>query len=155
MIKTSRAGNEGAFSLLELLLVLSLLGLSAYLVLPSLDRGIEAIRVKKTALGLAAVARNLRARALNEQRPFRLIVDASQDRYHVYGGEEFLLPEGVHVATMDGGEPLNGDLTQFVFFPNGRLLGGEIEISGGRGKSYRIQLDRLSGKVVVSTKRDL
>ena len=53
----SRAGSDNqGFSLLELILVLLLLGLSSLIVLPTIDTGLREREVRRSALGLAAVA---------------------------------------------------------------------------------------------------
>jgi len=56
--------TEKGFSLLELLVVLLLLGLSSLIVLPAIDKGLREREVKKSALQVAAVARDLRSRAV-------------------------------------------------------------------------------------------
>jgi hypothetical protein len=42
-------------------------------------------------------------------------------------------------------------MTQFHFFPNGRIQGGEIGISGQQGAaSYITRFDPLSGRIAVA-----
>lgn len=147
----SRAGSDNqGFSLLELILVLLLLGLSSLIVLPTIDTGLREREVRRSALGLAAVARELRSRALYEGIPQRLVLNVVDNSYLVARDREVHLPSDVKFSKVQGGETLEQSVRQFIFFPNGSSLGGEIGLSGGRNATaYSVRLEALSGKVDV------
>lgn len=147
---TSRAGRDRrGFSLLELLVVLLLLAVSASLVLPSIERGLKAREVRQSALGLAALARDLRSRAIHEGALQYLLLNPSENSYEVAGGKKILLPSDVRMTAVQGGEPSAEGMRRFLFFPNGSTLGGEVALSGPEGLSYTVRLDPLLGKVEV------
>ncbi len=54
---------------------------------------------------------------------------------------------------MDGGDAVGEGVRQFLFFPNGSALGGEVGISNREGLAYIIRFDSLSGRVVVERLR--
>jgi general secretion pathway protein H len=147
----SQAGSdEGGFSLLELLLVLLLLGLSSLIVLPTIDRGLREREVRRSALSLAAVAREMRSRALDEGIPQRLILKVSDNSYAVSRDREVQLPANVKFSEIVGGETLDSNVRQFIFFPNGSSLGGAIRLSGAQNSpSYSIRFEPLTGRVEV------
>ncbi len=90
---TSAVGkNNRGFSLFELILVLLLLGVSMAIVLPSIDRGLQDREVRRSALGLAAAARDLRSRALLDGVPQRLVLDLPQNSYLIGRSTEVRLP---------------------------------------------------------------
>jgi general secretion pathway protein H len=156
IIKMSPVGKVEAqsahrgFSLLELLLVLSLLGISTLIVLPALDKGLKQREAKQSALGLAAVARDLRRRAIYEGTLQRLVLNSVENSYHALSREKVFLPADAKIVKVRGGELTGEESRQFLFFPNGSLLGGEISLVGsGEGTSYTIELDSLSGRVMV------
>jgi prepilin-type N-terminal cleavage/methylation domain-containing protein len=146
-----RAGSDNqGFSLLELILVLLLLGLSSLIVLPTIDTGLREREVRRSALGLAAVARELRSRALYEGIPQRLVLNVVDNSYLVARDREVHLPSDVKFSQVEGGETLEKSVRQFIFFPNGSSLGGEIGVSGGRNAtSYSVRLAPQSGTVDV------
>ncbi len=141
--------DRRGFSLLELLVVLLLLGLSAAIVLPSFERGLKAKEVRRSALEIAAVARNLRNRAIYESTFKRLIISPSENSYEASRHSKVHLSKDIRFTGIEGGEPLGDGLRGFVFYPNGSALGGEIGISGSEGSSYIIRLEPLTGRVVV------
>jgi general secretion pathway protein H len=147
----SRAGRDNqGFSLLELILVLLLLGLSSLVVLPTIDTGLREREVRRSALGLAAVARELRSRALYEGIPQRLVLNVIDNSYLVARDREVHLPSDVKFSQVEGGETIERSVRQFIFFPNGSSLGGKIGLSGGRNATaYSVRLEALSGKVDV------
>jgi general secretion pathway protein H len=146
-----RVGNDSpGFSLLELILVLLLLGLSSLIVLPTIDKELRGREVRRSALALAAVARDLRNRALYEGIPQRLTLKVFDNSYFVSRDREVHLPSDVRFSEVEGGQTLDQSVRQFIFFPNGSSLGGEIRLSGGRdATSYWIRLEPLSGKIDV------
>jgi general secretion pathway protein H len=147
----SRAGSDKrGFSLLELLLVFILLGLSSLVVLPTIDRGLRERQVRRSALALAAVARELRNRALYEGIPQRLVLNVSDNSYLVGRDHEVQLPADVKFSHIAGGETLESSVRQFIFFPNGSSVAGEIMVSGGRNAtSYSVRLQPLTGRIDI------
>ena len=141
--------KEG-FSLLELLVVMFLIGLTSLLVLPAMGRRLGRLEVKKSALRLAAVARDLRSKAIYQGTLHRLIIIPSDNSYGIASGKIVRLPSEVRISEVTGGVSAGRETRQFHFYPNGRILGGEIRISGQQGSvSYITQFDSLSGRVKV------
>ena len=148
----SPAGKDNkGFSLLELLVVLLLLSLASYIVLPSIGKGLREREVRQSALALAAVARDLRTRAIYENSIQRLIFDPQENSYQASRGGKIPFSSDIKIIALEGGEPIGEGPRQFLFFPNGSLLGGEVGISGGEESPvYYVRFDPLTGKVVVT-----
>ena len=143
--------NKQGFTLIELIMVLLLIGVSMAIVLPNIGRGLQEREVRSSALGLAAAARDLRSRALFDGVPQQLVVNLPQSSYLVARSKEVHLPDDVKFASVEGGESLDRDIKRFYFFPNGSTLGGEIVLSDSdKAISYLIRLEPLTGKVEVS-----
>lgn len=150
-IKMSPAGKDNrGFTLLELLVVLLLLGLSSLIVLPAIDKGLRDREVRQSALEIAALARELRSKALRENSLQRLVFDPHENSYQAWDGRKIVLSQEIEIAGVEGGEPIGEGLTQFLFYPNGSLLAEGVKISGREGfPVYLLRFDPLTGRVVV------
>jgi type II secretion system protein H len=148
---TSSVGNNrGGFTLIELVLVMLLMGMSLLVVLPNINKGLQDREVRKSALGLAAVARDLRSRAAMDGVPQQLVLYLPQNSYLVGRRREVQLPSDVRFASVEGGETIDRDTKKFYFFPNGSSLGGEIVLADRDGSiAYAVRVDALSGRIAV------
>ncbi|HEY5599658.1 MAG TPA: hypothetical protein VIK48_03105, partial [Candidatus Manganitrophaceae bacterium] len=101
-------------------------------------------------LEIAAVARELRSKALRENILQRLVFDPHENSYRAWNGKKIVLSPEVEIAGVEGGEPAGEGLTQFLFYPNGSLLAEGVKISGREGfPVYFLRFDPLTGRVVV------
>jgi general secretion pathway protein H len=141
--------NSRGFSLLELVLVLMVLGLSGLIVVPNVEKGLRDRDLRRSALALAAAARDLRSQALQKGVPQRLVLNLSESSYRI-SRNEIHFPSGVRIASVAGGEVLENGSRQFLFFPNGSTFGGRIDLSSGiDSTSYSIRLHPLTGTINV------
>ena len=142
-------GDDG-FTLLELILVLLLIGVSMMIVLPNIQKGLEDREVRLSALRLAATARDLRSRALSDGQAKQLEINLADNNYRVARLTEVQLPPEVRFVGIEGGETLDRDSKRFYFFPNGSSLGGEIVLADEQKSiSYLIRLEALTGRIEV------
>lgn len=147
----SPVGKDKGFSLLELLVVLLILGISGLIVLPSVEQALREREIRQSALGLAASARDLRSRAIREGALYRLVLRPSERSYQVWQGQRVRLSSEVRIAEIVGGEPIEEGGRQFVFFPNGSVLGGGVRVSGRDGSpAYWVRFEPLTGRVGVA-----
>lgn len=148
----SPAGNDRrGFTLVEMILVLMLIGVSLLLVLPNISKGLQDREVRGSALGLAAVARDLRSRAVMDGVPQQLVLYLPQSSYLVGRRREVHLPADVKFASVAGGEAVDRDTRKFYFFPNGSSLGGEIVLADSeRNIAYAVRVEGLTGRIAVA-----
>ena len=149
---TLTAGKDSrGFSLLELVLVLAVMGMSMAIVVPNLGRRLQEREVRSSALSLAALARDLRSRALLDGVAQQLIVSMAHNTYRVPKQSEIHLPQDVRIAAIEGGEAVERDTKRFYFFPNGSTLGGEIVVADSASSiAYSIRMEALTGKIEVA-----
>lgn len=131
--------------------MLAVLSISLTIAVPNLAKGLAEREVRTSALGLAALARDLRGRALSDGLPQQLLISVPRNRYIAPKVREVQLPESLKIVSIDGGESVEQDVKRFYFFPNGSSLGGEIVIADSENRfSYSIKLEPLTGRVQVA-----
>ena len=120
------------------------------MVLPTIEAGLRQRELRRSALALAATARDLRSRALQTGIPQQLVLRIAENSYQVTVDHEIYLPAQVKFAEVEGGETLDNSTRQFLFFPNGSNLGGEIRLTAGQdGAAYWVRLEPLTGRIEV------
>jgi general secretion pathway protein H len=135
------------FTLLEMLVVLAILALTATMAVPLLPSGSEALRLETASSELTAALRVTRSAAImrNTQTTLMVDVDRRTFRSTVVPQRSFApnieakltYASGVRSAPSDGG---------FQFFPDGSSTGGDVTLSL-RGKQVKLCVDWLTGMV--------
>ena len=136
--------NQRGFSLLELIVVLSILALAAGLAAPSISRSTDALRTRAEVAGFSAVLRHAREQAITTRQAHRVVVEPDEHRMRVYAGEEVrrtrVIPSRWSVDTL-------GDASLAVRFePHGTSTGGQYRIVADN-VVWRVTIDAFTGRV--------
>jgi len=161
-LRTSTAGAERGFTLLELVVTLAVIALGATLVLPRLGDA--------RGLALAAAARRLadtvaygRDRAILGGRPMRLVLDLDRGRWELGTpgrdpatvvpdasptGRGGVLPAGVRLAAVTaGGTPAaSGGIAALDLEPDGDALPARIDLADGSGRRAGVVVPPAGGR---------
>ena len=144
-----RAALSGArgFTLLELVITLSIVALAVGLAVPTIARSTDAIRARADVAGFAAMMRHARERAIVTRRSQAVVVDPGARRVSVMAGgpegevrESRTLPERVNIQA----EPPPALVVRFE--PQGGGSGGDFRLTSGN-VVYRVTVDALTGRV--------
>jgi prepilin-type N-terminal cleavage/methylation domain-containing protein len=139
-------GTRG-FTLLELIVTLSVVALVVGLAVPTIARSTDAIRARADVAGFSALLRHGRERAIVTRKPHAVVVDPAARRVSLLAGgpegevrETRALPERLTVEA----EPPPALVVRFE--PQGGGSGGEFRLTSG-GVAYRVTVDALTGRV--------
>lgn len=149
LARVSKKKGEGAFTLVELLIVLSLICLVLGLALPFFESSLPNARLQEAAREAAAMMRYAREQAQADNRDQAFILDMDAGRYGIEGKMGRPIPPGVRVKVIDPflGEVHKGRYT--MLFPStGGAEGGTIVISNEK-KELSIMSDPIIGSIVV------
>jgi general secretion pathway protein H len=154
------------FSLIELTIVFLIIGLSLSLVIPSLSRTLKTAELTGAAKRVSAILRYGRSEAINRGQVYQILFNSDLGQVKIQmmgpieGGQEgknqqkiYGLPHGVRIKEVKVDSfQYPSDLPAIEFYPNGGSNGGSILIDNLEDKSYKIDVDFLTGRVAI--KRD-
>jgi len=126
--------SEG-FTLIEMLVVLAIVGLTSALAYPELDRMMGSLRLKHTRADIIGALAAARAEALSTGIPVAMKIGSS--------GTDYILGNAPPQA-IDQGLNLTGDPKQIRFFPDGSTSGGTLRIASSL-RSATIFISRETG----------
>ncbi len=147
--ETPRARTAAGFTLIEVLVVLVILGLTVALIVsrgPVRSTGFD---LRATAGDIAQQLRLARSEAIATDRVTRFTLDLADRRYETNGVAGPLLPAELALAmtTVTGGAPR--PLGAITFAPDGSSSGGRVVLVAG-ANAVAIVVDWLTGRVSVA-----
>ncbi|MGV8073655.1 MAG: Tfp pilus assembly protein FimT/FimU [Syntrophobacteraceae bacterium] len=147
-MRTFASGNASrGFSLIELMVVLFIMTITAGIILPRVGAGWKHIENKEFLQEFVQTIKRARLFAMNSGDivPFR--IRSSERLYDVAFPPQKVIPENVDIyADNLERDPETGDHLIF-FYPDGSLVGNDIEIVFDKGQTYHISIHPLFGTV--------
>jgi len=156
------------FALIELIIVIIIIGLSAALVSPSLSRFSKTAELRGTTQKIAAILRHSRSEAVNKWRIYQVVVHSDLKEIKVQWmepdeegeeGEEkrkkpspqvFALPDWISMKEVELKAPqYSSEFPAIEFYPNGGSNGGSFLLGSEAHKGYRIKVHFLTGMVEI------
>jgi len=152
--------REG-FTLIELVVVMLIISLMAFLAVPVLSRSFDGMKMDGSIRKITAMARRGRSEAMARQIPVRMVMDMDSGQYWIeeVSGEEASegvagskaagrLPSGLAIRAfaMPDGVVVEGSIIRVRFDPNGSSSGGTIYLSKADGNvSWEIFIEPFTG----------
>ena len=143
-----RAG-EGGFTLIELVVVLTLIGLLLVLLPPAITGG-GGLGLRAAARDVAAGLERARGRAIAENREVAFVLDLNAHRFRVGdAGAAEPLPGGLTLRLYTARSELVDDAVGAIrFYPDGGSTGGEVGLGDGE-RDIHVAVDWLTGRVAI------
>ncbi len=162
LAKAGRGGWQAAgYTLVELLVVLTILGLVTAIAMPMFASVLPGAELKSAARNLGADMRFARSRAIAGNREVALSVNLETRRYSISGeARERSLPDELTIDVLTARSELEGEnalrprRASIRFFPDGSSTGGRVSLSRG-GQTYHVGVDWLTGRVKVANGNEL
>lgn len=144
-LATSSTKYRG-FSLIELLVVLALIGLSLTVIGPPVSHSLDASRLKASVRSMLTTARSARSLARSEQREVTLTIDVESRTYRLDDGSDLpILPATANIeVTAAESERFSSNRIGIRFFADGSATGGQINFSLDQQR-HAIEIDWLTG----------
>ncbi len=142
--------QERGFTLLELLIVLTIIGMLYALLPGTLFSSSASVEVRSTARDIADGLRQARGQAIARNREVVFFLDLGDRRYGIVGDEKTgVFGEDVDVRFTTAREELGArDEGAIRFFPDGSATGGVVEIESAQ-QQLQVQVRWLTGQVTL------
>jgi len=158
--------RRAAFTLVELLVVLTIIAVTAAMVVPRLQGSLRAMRVREAALTLAESIRFAQMLAVDRQRTVRIRIDRGHRRYFLERVERpysdvfvrveevsdrvGILPENVHFQEVRFTYEAEKAEDVLVFEPDGTCSSGRIILTDGNER-YLVRVREGFGRIDVQS----
>jgi general secretion pathway protein H len=145
-----RRRRSAGVTLLELLIVLSIMALIAAMTVPMLSGPVSGAALKGAAREVAAGLRYARSESVSTRRETRLVFDLEQRTFRIdRDARVHQLPKGVDLKLFTAQSDIADAKTGAIrFFPDGGSNGGRVTIAAGERK-YEVDVDWLTGRVAI------
>lgn len=135
------------FTLMELLVVLTILGLVLLLALPVLERNLPGLELRTEARSLASVLQEARARAIGRNEEVTIVIERQGGIVKADGRQVVQLNRRIAIAP-HAGEALSAGDSEIRFFPDGTSTGGHLTLVLGERQRH-VFVDWLTGAVSI------
>ena len=144
-----RRRRAAGFTLIEILITLTILGLAAVLIVGYRPPWSTSLGLRGTAAELAAGLRFARSEAILRNQPVAFELDLPGHRYRVGAGPVRGLPARLRLALLTvTGEQRDATTGDIRFNPDGSSTGGRITIADGP-HTIAVGVDWITGRVSI------
>jgi len=151
IIGALRAGRPArGVTLLELLIVLSIMAILAAIVVPIFGSGVSAGELKGATREIAAGLRLARSEALATRKETRVMLDLEGRSFKVErDARTHTLPRQIELKLFTAQSDIVNETSGAIrFFPDGGSNGGRVTLSVGERK-FNVDVDWLTGRVAI------
>ncbi|MEO7134099.1 MAG: GspH/FimT family pseudopilin [Vicinamibacterales bacterium] len=143
-------GTARGVTLLELLIVLSIMAIIAAMVVPMLGNGVSSSALKSAARQVAAALRSARSDALVTRQETRVVLNLEQRTFQIdRDPRQHALPNQVEMKLFTAQRDIVDEKVGAIrFYPDGGSNGGRVTIAAGERK-YEVDVDWLTGRVAI------
>ena len=143
-----RGARSAGFTLLELLVAITVAALLLMVAPPMLSRGFEAMAYRSAVRELVAGLKGARRTAMETGRDVAFVVDTAAHRFGIDDALNGELPGSVQVQlTVADSEIANPERGAIRFYPDGSATGGSIQLLRSGGAGVRLRVDWLLGTI--------
>ena len=147
---TGERHSTGGFTLMELLVVLSILGLALVLAMPTLGRLLPGLELRSEAHDFVNVLREARAQAIGRNEEVTVVIDLERGVLEVGGKVALRLSRRISIPVSSGdSSSLALAHPEIRFFPDGTSTGGRLILAQG-GREKHVAVDWLTGAVSLT-----
>jgi len=144
------ARHSAGFTLLELMVALTIVALIAGLTMPLAGRMLDGMRYREGVRDVRTLLDTARYRAVSEGRAIDVNIYPGERRLRLDGVADITLHEQLRLETTTAREVNARDGAAVIrYFPDGGATGGEVVVQRGNGSGSRLRVDWLLGRTTL------
>lgn len=141
---------QQGFTLIEMLVVLTIAALIVGLALPRLTGAAEKATLRTAAHEVAAALRDTRSLAMTRGQTQAFVINTANGAFRAGQAAPGQLPRGIQLALVTAGaDQESASQGRIRFFADGSSTGGGVLLASGRTRS-RVLVDWLTGRVSIA-----
>ena len=133
---------------MELLVVLTILGLALLLATPALERNLPGLELRTGTRDVASALREARARAIGRNEEVTMVVDRHGGTLRANGKQMLQLSRRIAILT-EMSVSSGIDDNEIHFFPDGTSNGGQLTLVLGERREH-VLVDWLTGAISIA-----
>lgn len=149
---TPHRRSHAGFSLVEILVVITLASLLASLVGGSIFRSLDGVKTRQAGKDLVTALRYTRGQAIVRREEQTLEVNVEQRSFRAPDRKAVTLPDGVEVTLRTAAFDLDKSVGKVRFFPDGSSTGAQIRLTAG-SREWLISVGWLTGEIDLVQER--
>lgn len=156
--RVRRKASQRGFTLIELMIVLTIIALAAVLVVPNMARAFADVELRMQARATANLFLQARERAVYHARTYLVVFGPEADGHRaLYLADEdgkvvnkVTFPASVRMRGQLGEDDWTQSPPPVHFFPNGTSQPLQLDLQGWNGSHVQLRLDPLTGRMRVA-----
>ncbi|MCI0653898.1 MAG: GspH/FimT family pseudopilin [Methylococcaceae bacterium] len=148
----SNSGLSRGFTLLEMLLVLSIAVIAMAVVAPNFSKGLDSIRLSSAAREIASSLRYLRGHAITANKQAEFNLNVKTNVYQLTGkSKTYSVPRAIRMRMVTADTEIDDEDSGTIrFYPDGSSTGGRVTLAAGNRKRL-VDVNWLTGQVEMRT----
>jgi len=140
MIRTFR--KSSAFTLIELMVVMVIIAISAVISIPRITTGIEAAKFRQAVSEVVSFLRSAHLDALLERKDITVTINYEDNILKRNDDQLFNIPLDI---VLNSKEIDDNQLARYTFYNNGRGSGPKMKFLGNHERKATVYVDLISG----------
>ncbi|MHC4138540.1 MAG: pilus assembly FimT family protein [Planctomycetota bacterium] len=138
----NKRSNSGAFTMIELLIVLVIITVGAVLSVPRITTGIDAAKFRNAVSEVVTYLRNTHLDAIVERKDIIVSIDYKENVLKRDDEQLFNIPPDIALSPslID-----DNKIVKFIFYNNGRGSGPRVELVDNDERKATVYVDLISG----------
>jgi prepilin-type N-terminal cleavage/methylation domain-containing protein len=145
-----RPDERAGVTLVEMLVVVTIIGLLAGISYPSISAGIDSVRLRSATDSVASFLNAAVVRAERRQEPVEVVISRKENALELYSNDpsftrELKMPDGVTIQDVLPGEQDDDGPRRLILLPGATVPAVGVELGNRHGSERVIRLDPMTG----------